>query len=170
VAVFENRLHTVLRRSLGCESRAILGKMAYISTSGWCTAWHPLIMSEENKKRKQVTLEKESIFIVDLRDNFSHRTYIFDFDETDVHLRVWTALMALKADGKFYFPNVGDIGYQDLVPDAADRQSKDHDFHDFFEVAMQDEQRFPRAGDTATTKQKCSWMVYLVEELRQSAF
>jgi len=118
----------------------------------------------------EMKLEKESIFIVDLRKNFSNRTYVYDFDETDVHLRVWTALMALKADGKFYFPSVGNIGYHDLVPYAADRQSIDHDFGDFFEVAMQDEHRFPRASDTALSSQKCSWMVYLVEELRFAAF
>jgi len=118
----------------------------------------------------EVKMEKQSIFIVDLRKNFSNRTYIYDFDETDVHLRVWTALMALKADGKFYFPNVGDLGYHDLLPGAADSQSIDHDFGDFFEVAMQHEHRFPRVGETALSSQKCSWMVYLVEELRLPVF
>jgi len=123
-------------------------------------------MSGNTPKRKHVTWSKEAIFIVDLRelDPCATRTYIFEFDETDVHLRVWNALMAMKAEGRFYFPNVGDSGYQDLVHDVADRRGTDGDFQDFFDVAMDEEHRFPKPGDTCQTPSKCSWMVYLVEE------
>jgi len=119
-----------------------------------------------SKKRKHVTWSKEAIFIVDLRETDAHttRTYIFEFDKTDVHLRVWNALMEMKAEGKFYFPNVGDSGYQDLVHEVADRRGTDSDFQNFFDVAMDEEHRFPKPGDTCQTPSKCSWMVYLVEE------
>ena len=119
-----------------------------------------------SKKRKHVTWSKEAIFIVDLRETDAHttRTYIFEFDETEVHLRVWNALMEMKAEGKFYFPNVGDSGYQDLVHEVADRRGTDSDFQNFFDVAMDEEHRFPKPGDTCQTPSKCSWMVYLVEE------
>ena len=157
-------------RDFEISFNAISGEIGHISTSGRRGVWYTLSMSKHHKKKKQVTLQKESIFIVDLRENFSNRTYVYDFDESDVHLLVWTALMALKADGKFYFPNVDDVGYHQLVPDAANRRPFDYDFKDFFDDAMDEQHRFPQAGDTASTPQKCSWMVYLVEELRMPNF
>ena len=112
--------------------------------------------------------KKEAIFVMDLREIASHsglaRSYIFEFDETIVNERVWTALMALKSQGKFYFPNVGDSGYQDLVLDATERRGTDQNFQDFVDVAMDNSNRFYKGSDSCQTVSQCSWMVYLVEE------
>ena len=125
-------------------------------------------MLDDTKKRKNVTWENEAIFIVDLRESAaelgSNRSYVFEFCKTDVNERVWTALMALKSEGKFYFPNVGDNGYQDLVLDATEKRGTDDDFQDFFDMAMDDSNRFPKGSESCQTVSQCSWMVYLVEE------
>jgi len=125
-------------------------------------------MLDSTKKRKQVMFKKEAIFVMDLREIASHsglaRSYIFEFDETIVNERVWTALMALKSEGKLYFPNVGDSGYQDLVLDPRERRGTDDDFQDFFDMAMDDSNSFPQDSDSCQTVSKCSWMVCLVEE------
>ena len=80
---------------------------------------------------------QESICVVDLRRNYLNRTYVLDFEEIDVHLRVWKTLMALKADGKFFFDNVGDMSYHALQPDTV-KCPLDYDFRDFFDLAMDD--------------------------------
>jgi hypothetical protein len=113
-------------------------------------------------------MKKEAIFVMDLRERDAvsgfDRSYIFEFDETIVNVRVWTALMALKSAGKFYFSNVGDSGYHDLVLDPRERRGTDDDFQDFFDMAMEHSNSFPQHGDSCKTISKCSWMVCLVEE------
>jgi len=118
------------------------------------------------KKRKVVSKDMYSIFIVDMREtsDYSNRSYIYVFEESDVHLRVWNAFMSLKAANKFYFPNVGDSGYQDLVHEVSDRRGTDCDFQDFFDVAMDHDYRFPKDGHTMQSISECSWIVYIVEE------
>jgi len=134
-------------------------------------------------KKTKIT---KSMFITDTRPEQDEHTYVYEFYESMVPPRAWEALMVLEAKGKFHFPNVGDCGYHDLVGDCGyhdlvgdcgyhdlvdnvkDRKTRDEDFQEFFDLAMEDKHDWPRKGSTREESMKqlacCSWVVSLVEE------
>ena len=116
-------------------------------------------------KKTKIT---KSMFITDTRPEQDEHTYVYEFYESMVPPRAWEALMVLEAKGKFHFPNVGDCGYHDLVDNVKDRKTRDEDFQEFFDLAMEDKHDWPRKGSTREESMKqlacCSWVVSLVEE------
>ena len=94
-------------------------------------------------------------------------TYVFEFDESMVPGRAWQALMVLEEQGMFHFPSVEDYGYHVLVYDVKDRQKKDHDFRECFNLAMVEIHEWPRKESTRKESMKqlvnCLWVVNLVE-------
>ena len=117
------------------------------------------------KKAKVV----KSMYITDGRsEDLGTFKYVYEFTQDMVPGRVWKALMSLEEKGKFHFPNVGDCGYHALVDSVHHRQNQDDDFHEFFNLAMEEIHAWPRKGSTRETSTKqlanCSWMVDILEE------
>jgi len=124
-------------------------------------------MSHKNGRKKiKLSLNNESIYIIDLREPIDLRgcSFIFDFGEDDVPERVWKNLLSLKAKNISYFPNVGDSSFADLVGDVEDRRTNDEDFLNFFSKGMEYKYLYPRKGDNMKTLAQCSWIVILHEE------
>jgi len=94
--------------------------------------------------------------------------YVYEFTEAMVPPAMWKALMLLEEMGRFYFPNVGNDGYRDLVVDAYPYKVKDKDLKAFFALATDAVHEWPRKGSTREVSMKqlanCSWLVDIVEE------
>jgi len=127
-------------------------------------------MSGREKSTSKKAKIVKSMFITDPRDEigFGKFTYVYEFDKSMVPARAWEALMALEANGKFHFANVGDCGYHALVDIMKDRKMQKDDLQEFFNLAMVPEHQWPRSGSTREQSMEqlgnCTWVVNLVEE------
>ena len=109
------------------------------------------------------------MYIMDGRsEDLGTLKYVYEFTQAMVPDRVWRALMVMEEQGKFYFPNVGDCGYQALVDCVDQRKLRDDEFQEFFDLAMEEIHEWPRKGSTREASMKqlanCSWIVDIVEE------
>jgi len=127
-------------------------------------------MSSREKSTSKKARIVKSMFITDPRDEigFGKFTYVYAFDESMVPARAWEALMALEANGKFYFANVGDCGFHALVDNMKNCKMQKDALQEFFNLAMVAEHQWPRNGCTREQSMKqlgnCTWVVNMVEE------
>ena len=116
-----------------------------------------------------MAMQTKSICICDARsEDLRTMKYVFEFTKAMVPDRVWRALMRLEEKGKFYFPNVGDRGYHALLDGVHTNRLSNSDFQEFFDLAMDEDNEWPRKDSTREASMKllanCSWLVDIVEE------
>jgi len=89
---------------------------------------------------KKVCLETMSVLVIDTGrgDGLVVESYIFKFYKADIPLSVWVQLTALKAAGKTFFPQVGNCGYDVLLPKSQKRADR-RDFDTFFKQVIDDD-------------------------------